>query len=369
MCAMMYRYYRGSITLRITISKTAFHSGRLLFCFNPGLKYPNVAQGAYAYRQIIDLAEGYEWEITMPYASNTPWKTIPKMLPGINFGIYDDFCYGNFRLTVLNELVAPDTVSSTIPITIEVFSKDIEFAAPRAVKMIPTVYDYAPQMGELSLPSRTKTTPGTEVSVQDNVAPAEYCIGERSTSLLQLLKRSSLMGEVGIGQCITIRARTINAATGALGVDPTFHLLSVDPYTAIMSCYLFSRGGTRHRFAGYNMESNVHFTQLLYGPDIPSTAAYFASLTELVQPFSGVVYSSASDEPANVFVPQYTMGMCRMNRFSTVGVCEPGDRYSDLNYIQSLHQTGGNFNVFRGVADDFQAGFFVGTPDYITSYP
>lgn len=114
-------YYRGSLHLRLQIVKTIFHTGRLLIQFqatNGTTTAPNAEHSAYNLREIIDIRATDTIELDLPY-----------MLPHEFIDSGDGI--GRLSISVLNDLRAPETVSSSIGILM-FFSggDDFELAGP-----------------------------------------------------------------------------------------------------------------------------------------------------------------------------------------------------------------------------------------------
>lgn len=123
-----FQLWRGSLMFHFKVVKTKMHSGRLMVSWQPGGSLAFTADNNYLYRQIFDMREGTEFTFTVPYAATTPYKDYSESV-------------GALRLSVLNPLVAPAIVSSSVEILVEVCAgKDIEFACPRVPDVIPISY-------------------------------------------------------------------------------------------------------------------------------------------------------------------------------------------------------------------------------------
>lgn len=111
----MFGYWRGGLKYRMSVVKTAFHSGRLRITFIPGASATGqTIDNAYSY--ILDLRTSSELEFEVPFVSNTPWKPVNLAPYGNNFD--STYSTGTIRVEVLNALIAPDTVSPTIDVLI-----------------------------------------------------------------------------------------------------------------------------------------------------------------------------------------------------------------------------------------------------------
>jgi hypothetical protein len=143
--ANFFSEYRGSLRLTVKIVKTEFHSGRLALSFYPfdyltlgaSPAAPTLSQSEYLHREIIDVRNGNEFTFIIPYTSILPYRPL--------FG--NDAPYGTIYFHVLNPLIAPATVSSTVTLLFEISAaEDMEFAYPRTIQE-QIVYPITPQSG------------------------------------------------------------------------------------------------------------------------------------------------------------------------------------------------------------------------------
>lgn len=144
--ANFFSEYRGSLRLTVKLVKTEFHSGRLAMSFYPfdyltlgaAPGVPSLAQSEYLHREIIDIRNGNEFTFVIPYTSILPYRP--------TFG--NDAPYGTIFFHVLNPLIAPATVSSTVTLLFEISAaEDMEFAYPRTIQE-QIVYPIVPQVGK-----------------------------------------------------------------------------------------------------------------------------------------------------------------------------------------------------------------------------
>jgi hypothetical protein len=178
--------WRGSVIVKFKIVKTEFHTGRLLLAFEPYENYwkaaidaPLMNPTAYLHRQIVDVRYGSEFEITIPYQAFQQYRPTA----GTNSSL------GNLRIYVLNSLVAPATVSSSVTILVEVSGgPDFEWAVPSGLNGVPTA-QAVPQMNRGTATCNiVEGTIGGAKDAEKNIA-SRTCVGERIVSFRQLLKR------------------------------------------------------------------------------------------------------------------------------------------------------------------------------------
>lgn len=246
----IFKYCRGGFKIKLKLVKTMMHSGRLMIMFSPisarsgGLVTETIDKSQWQLREVWDITEKNEIEVVVPFVSIVPW-----LRTNSSGG------FGMFSVIVLDPLVAPSTVSSTVSLLVEVAgAPDYELAVP-----LQTFGDYnAPaltysyQMDNRGIKNDVSDPicgiGGVDIKQQDT-GPSEFCIGEKVVSLRALLKRYSVLGMLGppaAGLDVSIRPFAINVAAN---IDATHYYATqkVDLYSYLGACYLYSRGGVRFR--------------------------------------------------------------------------------------------------------------------------
>ena len=203
--ARLFCYWRGSIVYTFKFTKTEFHSGRLMVRFIPydniTYTYPGITTNnkPYMLKAIIDIRECNEFSVTVPFIAQKHWLDRDP-----TYGVT-----GSLVLEVLDPLVSPATVPSTIYISLEVSGgKDLEFAVPAsgiigvARDPVSDLWPTKPFTLQSGF-SATKTIDGrSECSLGDvviggaevknsNVHNSAACHGEVYSSLRPLLKRGA----------------------------------------------------------------------------------------------------------------------------------------------------------------------------------
>lgn len=206
----MFRYWRGAMKYRIAAAKTAFHSGRLRITFHPSVYDPSTAGLVYenAYNWILDLSVSSEIEFEVPYVSNVPWKQtlIDEAGHLENWG-KEKFSTGMITITVLTPLkVANGAATSNVGINLwSSGTDDTAFAIPNFQANYVTSMGFTPPTLEEPLEAQilNETNKGIEHNEQtintadkmfdmpsmDFTSAEQLCIGEKITSLRQLIKR------------------------------------------------------------------------------------------------------------------------------------------------------------------------------------
>ena len=367
----LFHYWRGSIVLTLKIVKTTFHSGRLLIMYNPSGASVSINDSAYLLREIVDIRDSSEFRFVIPYTSTHQYLSTGNDATGGD-------TIGNVSVYVLNELVNPDTVASSVDVLIEVGAgPDFEFAFPSPIQMRPIILNgWAPQM-DATIPSNKSSTRddqnqgvvaiGSASIPQEDLTAAEHCMGEKVNSLLQLMKRYCPL------QCQPFTTPVYSwlwrAFTNGAFVDTDATGLPNYPigdYVSILApCYAYSRGSVRvYAFGTLNRDT--------VDPKIVWTE-YSDSGTILVDS-SGNMTSTPGycrnyqmkDQPifGGTIVP-YQPLHARLNRFSTSISYEPVDVYTSavrVGFNATSRGEPGSLYLARAAGDNYSLGYFIGVP-------
>lgn len=217
----MFRYWRGGLKFRLTVAKTAFHTGRLRITYSPGVYTDSGAQVLdNAYNWVLDLSVSSEIEIEIPFVANVPWKETLVSNPLDPLFEQEKFSTGYLVVSILTELRrASDSVANNCPVNMWISgAEDISFAIPDfanyEVAEFPSLQTIEEEEEEDEVPLRAQifnvTRPSVEHNEQlkntsDKVFPMrmmdltsaeELSMGEKITNLRQLIKRFSPITEV-----------------------------------------------------------------------------------------------------------------------------------------------------------------------------
>lgn len=369
-----FQYYRGGIRFTFKMVKTEFHSGRLLVVFNPtnsdtSTFDPTNAQSTYCHREIIDIREGNTFEFIVPYVSLTPYKSTNGNGSSI----------GTLQLRILNPLIAPSTVSSTINILVEVAgAPDMEFAVPQNHSMnVATVYN--PQSGDFvpkrDMHSITTGVIGNSSLLPDNHISARACMGEKIVSLLSLLKKDDFTNTITTSAAYTVVdpfALPILKTTAAV---PNGKDLINDNLSLISCMYLMSRGGVRLRLRvapGTSMSGTFQRTDLVNCTSATSnyTGIGNGAVSVTSQHQLSTWHNTAEGAAQEVQVPQYHRYHSRLVSDSFYNTLNYGIVYSSStpSRIQVQFTTPASaVAIGRQASDDFQLGYFLGVPPILLS--
>ena len=387
----LFSYYRGSINITVKIVKTEFHTGRLRLWYSPNSS-PSEDNGDtnYLYSSIIDLKEANEFMVTIPYMGKDLYGTVRANEGATNWGI-----------TVINPLSAPTTVSSTVTVLMEVSAApDFEFAVPRpsnlgyimwATRFNDTVaYTTSPNWvtlnnitGELgdpdlvSLQGNYGTNPiGNAPDQEPSLVPSLLAIGERITSVKQLMQRSYPLGNVNRNGTFLINVDAPGISGGynqnnmIMGNNNTFCLLR--------DCYAFYRGSVRFKMALADTSSTVRMNSFLantqYTPGPGSAANCYPTVvslgTNIASNSFGMVEVPANQGAVELSIPNYGRNPCRRS-FMTMNKYDQGRSQvqKEARLVVIVPTGTGNYkgNTYLSAGDDFQLGLWVCSPTYSAS--
>ncbi len=170
-----FTHWRGSMKFRIKLVKNEFYSGRVAVWFEPNWHSTNVsasfALSEYNHRMILDIRETSEAEFVCPYISNEVYTPVGN-------GI------GTFVVAIVDPLVCPNSVPSSIVILVEACSgPDMEWMGYSPI-------DYEPWV-PVTTQSAYRSEKTYSLGSVDKVDPtfaSSVAAGEKPESLRQLIK-------------------------------------------------------------------------------------------------------------------------------------------------------------------------------------
>jgi hypothetical protein len=252
--ASMFSFWRGGLTYRLTVAKTAFHTGRLRITYHAGISSGATSTSTFqnAYNWVLDLSVSSEIAFTIPYVSNVPWKHVEVGKESV-FAGKEELMTGFVTIEVLTALRrASDSVTDTVPINLWISgAEDIAFAVPNfgnfAVHSYPTFSRTRLETDELpraQIFNETSDSASHNEQVKDDSvkvfeAPPlsltgfeQLSIGEKITNLRQVIKRFCLMNYSLPFPYLTGRATSLGAYIGAQDHESDtylFNQITLDP--------------------------------------------------------------------------------------------------------------------------------------------
>lgn len=378
-----FNLWRGSFDVTVKVIKTDFHIGRLQVTWSPGTfvgTSPDLTTSMFALREIVDIREGSEFTLNLPYMIESHYISKNQLS-----GVLD--------ITVLNELRAPETVSSTVDLLIYYSGgKDFEFQAPgydqitAANKSLP----FSPQMGDLDI---IEEGVGNEVVKRPNTIPSEAVNGEVVASVKQLLARNSIVRMRGTQPATSVASVNVwpwfagvayLTAGGALNAPNC----GGDIYSKIAPMYAFYKGSMdvtmkpNDTDTGGRGRNDPIFMSIV--PRDPTSATYTAvsagalvagptqdwiSNTLSTAGFQGYALTNAGIGFVSARVPYYGRTKCSLNVVQTYTDNVPDDRsqpFSNVNFYAS--QSFNFYTLCRNTSDDHQFTYFIGAPPVYYSF-
>jgi len=342
----------------------------------------SLAQTEYLHRQIIDIRDVSEFELELPFVQSVLWR------------LYGDTA-GTLEILVLDPLVAPSTVSSSVPIIVEVCgADDFELAYP---------YDwtYQPYCPAVPMSSYSTEAPGVyqkdplhalgSVTSKDHVA-AVASIGEKVQSFRQLLKRSvPLRATSAQTTTITTGASNSNTVLGVrpFAIDTVYNLTAnseplvrgnivPDLYSMLGHCYFFSHGGINVRaFPTPNTIPSAvpkefyWVTMKNLDPTSTTRSTVFYSPSNTLSGNDRFVASGDIDARIDVVVPNYYTRTARVNHRQTLGTAFTTTEANGAQTLQLVVNNTQNTTtdvgwwVSRPIADDCGFSHWLGCPPVV----
>lgn len=361
-----FEYYRGDIVISLHFVKTEMHSGRIAVYFQPFFDAPgaaiSLANSSYCLREIHDLRESNMITVRLPFNSNTVYRRLHD----------GKTPFGTLTVTVVSELVAPTTCSQSVDIIPWVSAAPgMEFAGPKRCTNFPVT-----SLPIVATPQSSYIGERPVVDM-DNNEESRKCIGEKITSLRQILRVART--------CMTAPGLTIPAGvtvihpymfptlrrTGGASTYPTF---GGDFLSALSVCYAFSRGGTRlklFRKGGFNDSyfvlclDGTSFTDFVTtgGLTYPNTALAGDTSQAIIN--ANFIYTdTAMRGGAEILVPSYSHVPARPGSGClSVPTISANPSYSmpgqSVSFTSVANET---FMLSRCGADDYDLAGFVSIP-------
>jgi len=139
--ASSFKYWCGTLVYKISVVKTAFHTGRLAFTFIPKSA---VISGnidiSNTYTQILDLTNSNFIEIDIPFISDRIMLNTQPFVSDPDVGTLDfsNCSTGSFSISVLNALTCPATVKPEVDVIVEKYVRNVCFSSPVGSSMYPS---------------------------------------------------------------------------------------------------------------------------------------------------------------------------------------------------------------------------------------
>jgi len=376
--AYLFGQYRGSYMVHFRMAKTDFHSGRLLITWTPtmsGAVGPSISGSMLSLREVVDIRESGDLVIQLPYMLSTDYAFTNRPT-------------GILSVRVLNELVCPETCNPVIDVLWGVCGgPDFEFAAPSSIPGT-VIRPFVLQSGVGTCASECI---GNSAINSEEVYHAERCVGEKVTSLRQLLRRYNQLFLTAVSYVGGLAIWPFNFspfyqdATGINTVTYGGDLLSL-----VGPMYRYYRGGVRLVFQSDVTQSAASTVFAMVDPGRYSTpgailqTAGASQLNGLNEPVSTLV------TPAGVST-LVASGSVIMDGNGIYPIAAPYYSQTPVSLVSALvdgtmPEDGGGLlcsqsrsvvvarglttaglSVYRSIAEDYNLSYFVGCRPWLPS--
>jgi len=362
-------YWRGGFIIKLKFVKTKFHSGRLLVTYYPSdrrfpiVSSPSILNTNYLYREIVDIRETNEVTFEFPYVNSASY--LPD---GANIGCY--------VIKVLDPLVAPSTVSSSISIICEVSAApDFEVAVPGDLPLAP----FIPLLAQMDPCALGTVKFGDSAYDLENLS-ARSCIGEKIVSARQLLR---LKGNVMARSAALSNLTGTAVSSGPYARECAYGLVGttgkVDLFNYFGQCYGLERGSINICFMtklATSMAVKVDYNNV---PNYPNPATIYTATTNSIEYNNYTTtftpktqYDMLTEGNATVNVPYYNKYSCHpvSETIYAGAVLTPNWGTKESHYpgavINAVGTTAANqFFVSRSIGEDYGIGCFISCPPVV----
>jgi len=370
--ARSFWFYTGGLKLRVKLFKTAFHAGTLVFAFVPNDTSTawTLQQTAPLNRYVLDIQTEDSFEMEFPYQSPDPWLQVVDYI-------------GSMHVYAFTPLRAPESVSQSIDITIEILgADDLVFSNPVTSGATPLL----PQGAVEEVNEESVNTIGDTHGHPDSLQFSETCIGEQIVSIKQLLNRYHRV-QANTNKAQFTAAPSFRLLSNVVGCakrvssshTTTFSPLYGTPFDFWSLCYAYRRGGTRwgimregvatrqgimSSFSGctFNWPNDVYVSNT---PDeytfIPTSNASSGTYGSYWTPPTLMPAKEGGNLVSVPYMSRYTVSPNEPWFDPSLPV--PKYAYQPSTYITfKSYDATDDVTLIRSVDDHFQLKYFVGIP-------
>nr|QPZ88395.1 structural polyprotein [Soybean thrips picorna-like virus 11] len=331
--AHMTSHWRADIHFRVSVAKTAFHTGRLEIVFVPGLgTLPPNFDATNCYRAILDLSRQNEMEFVVPFVSQFEMQEVT---------MYSNSKGANGRVFVraLTPLLCPDNVAQTVDIFIWKWASNVALAgtAQSTPGYIPAVQGHLEM--DVGIDSKVDkfVCYGKQTTRKQNIEVAQRVCGELLTNA-RLLTRAHRLLKPAVGKTTLLsEIRSDNDYLGYLG-----------------SMFAYFRGGLSYKLVAKTPEAFKMTTALnrsLPTDPFPSNSTFH-------------VTDAAQNFVHEVMLPYYAKTRKLVNNQNL----SPLESRSRLAAVDVTTEGDAAYDIYRAGKDDFSMGCLIGPARYTYVY-
>jgi hypothetical protein len=264
--ANTFNFWRGSVTYRIQVIASKFHTGRIKIQFDPHSGDENASEVETRYTWILDLSEASEIDVTIPYTAfrsyldrqnlaeyglqDPEYSNTSVATTKINFN--ENTHMGFLSISIVNHLVSPNGIAGKVNLSIwQRCENDTEYQVP-ATEWHNNIIR-ATGASETEEEAKGDELLNTSAQIVD-MWPTSPCpdrtavwFGERVLSVRALLKRysySNTLTSTSTSNGVILHAYTVphwpSVSQTNWGLKNTY-------VSYFSPCYLAKRGGMRYK--------------------------------------------------------------------------------------------------------------------------
>lgn len=360
--ASHFTHWRADLHYRITLTKTPFHSGRLEIFFVPGqLSEAEIFSAALAdatntYRQIIDITNQNEINISIPYTS--PYVMSKVALDATIDNTLESRPIGWLVIRQLTPLIMPETVSPFVTVQVWKWASNVTFAGPTDIGLEDVITVAPPPP-----PSRgyEKVEANLEINVATDAKAIEHVVWGKENKV-DLIAPSTVAGEKLFSLRSLIHAhRPMNVGISNNSLINTNVGMNVGGYVGRFSgIYAFYRGGLSYKFippSALDMTKLDRITSYLYSRSnvLDNSNRANWSMQHMTFPSLNPFHE--------IMVPFYTF---TRRLWCNVDTPTPESAFSRSTCVQVLTSVP-SLQGLVAAKDDFTFGYLIGCPTQTTT--
>jgi len=365
--AQQFGKWRGAIKYKFKVVKTSFHRGRIMVAYFPGTISAvgtAMTNSEYVFREVVDISETSAFEVCCPYMVPQPWLS--------SFGSGLTFNSGTLIVYVVDSLVAPATVSSTVDILVEQFGgDDLQFA-------VPTVWQFEPYCPSTAQMAETYVeTPcfelGPKINKPNDRIPT-FTVGESVKSIRQLIKRNwdyQFQLTVGGGSHVRVHPYLVEPVMQADGTGGTLNRTYTysDSINLWACAYAISYGAMRYHLKTNN-STNPTVTITAKPQTLATAGINNRTGSSWPRPSISTYAVPSIEGPIEFQTPNWNTALGRAtpaqfaNSAQGIVAVEP---LANCTSVEVWDEFGPGIvvNLARAAAEDFGFSMFVGVPPVV----
>lgn len=326
----LFRLWRGTLVFRVSVVKTAYHTGRLelLFVPNKGTDLASTLDTSNVYRYILDITNESEITIKIPFISEA---LLLEQRDSI----------GSFYIRTITQLHAPEVVSDTVDVVVWKWAENLVLSQPVSTWYVPyplpatkTKFEMQINVGNLNSGKEISFFPGND-NPRDIADVCQKVSGEAIISLRILLRMFRY-------------SRKLELKANQLNQYNPFDDAPGDYVNYLAQMYRFCRGGINLKIftdgVGGRLTSFLSFGTQNLSPSV-------------LRPPSHVTYN-ALNPIHQISIPFYS----KYRKVPTVPVQTAGVGQIHIPGVSFLSTTDQSCDLMRATKDDFSLGCLVGPP-------